>query len=189
MAIPVLKDCTMTRPRKARRTKTLDVEMIDETKLRFELGLEDKGFSDVGEEPIHSLEIFGEISVPDLEILSIEAKAILQPYDLCRASIAPVSKLVGARIGPGFRARVLEAMGRTAGCTHFLTMLLDLTAAHTLSVFLRISQRTRYADRNSPDPDWTRVGLDIEPQLVNACIALGADSPIIQKAKEKSGKS
>jgi hypothetical protein len=172
----------LTGKRSAKRSKSLEVELADDRRLSFRLALEDKGYSDEGEELIHSLLIEGVLSLPDLVIQSIEAKALAQPYAECGASLEPMSQLVGVRIGPGFRDHVLQAIGRVRGCTHFLTLALDLTAAHTLSVFLRMRERVPFTERASSDA-WMRAGLDIEPRLENACVALRSGSPVIRRAK------
>ena len=170
--------------RSAKRTKSLDIVPLDEDRARFELTLEDRSFDDTGGELIHSLEIKGLISLPELEILEIEPKAFHQPYAECGASLEPVRKMVGARIGAGFRARVFETMGRTLGCTHFMTLLLDLTSAHTLSTFLRMRARVPMPQRETPTGNWLRIGLEIEPRLENACTALSTQSPIIRDARD-----
>lgn len=175
----------MNQHRSTRRVKTLDVEPIDPGGLKFRLTLEDKTHSADGEELIHSLAIEGELSLPDLVIRAIQPHAYHQPYPECAASLSPVQQLVGTRIGPGFRDRVLEVMGRSRGCTHFLSLALDLAAAHTMSVFLQMRARVPFEARNLSDGDWMGAGLDIEPRLENACIALRTESPIMARAKEK----
>jgi len=169
--------------RTARRKKWLEVEPIDPTRFRFLMGLEDTSSSEEGVEVIHTLEIKGVLSIPDLEILEIEPRAIFHPYPECGASLEPVRQMVGAKIGRGFRARVLDLMGRTRGCTHFMSLMLDLTAAHTLTTFLRMRERASYARRSDPANEWLRVGLELVPELENACIALNEDSPVIQSAR------
>ncbi len=169
--------------RTAKRSKSLEIEPAGQGRVRFKLGLEDKSHSDEGDELIHVLEIEGEISLPDLKVLWIEPRSMHQPYPECGASLEPVRRIAGVRIGPGFRARVLEVMGRERGCTHFLTLVLDLSAAHTLSLFLRMRERAAFASRNEPGNEWMRAGLELEPRLENACIALRSDSSIIRDAK------
>jgi DUF2889 family protein len=173
----------MNSSRTAQRTKTLDIEPIDDRLVRFRATLDDRSFSAEGEEVIHSLAIEGEISLPDLVIRSIEPHAYHQPYPECGASLQPVRGLVGIRIGPGFRDTVLKAMGRTLGCTHFLTLALDLGAAHTLSLYLRMRAHVPRKDPNGRDDEWMKTGLSIEPHLENACIALRSESRLIKGAK------
>ena len=172
----------MDKHRGAKRVKSLEVEPR-ENGVAFMLRLDDTSHSPQGDELIHSLGLEGELSLPELEIKSIKAHAYKHPYPECAASLAPVQQLVGTRIGPGFRDAVVKAMGRTRGCTHFLSLALDLAAAHTLSVFLQMRSRAPFAARNDGEDVWMRAGLEIEPRLENACIALRTESPVIQRAR------
>jgi hypothetical protein len=173
--------------RTAERVKKLKIEPIDDSLVRFRASLDDVSHDDAGDEVIHSLSIEGTISLPDLVIRSIEPHAHHHPYQECAQSLDPVRKLVGLRIGPGFRAKILDTMGGTKGCTHFLTLALDLAAAHTLSIFLRMRAKVRFDSRNNSDGAWIGTGLAIEPRLENACIALTSDSPVIRTAKKRVG--
>lgn len=177
----------MTIPKRARRSKSLDVEILGDAKARFILTLEDRSQAPDGGELIHALEIEGTLSLPELEIVAIEPRAVHHPYPQCAASLEPVRQMVGTRIGQGFRSRVLELMGRDRGCTHFMTLMLDLGAAHTLTTFLRMRETATYASRNDPDSEWLKAGLAIEPRLENACVALRSDSPVIHQAKARNG--
>ncbi len=173
--------------RTAERVKKLMIEPVDDALVRFHASLDDVSHGDTPDEVIHSLSIEGTISLPDLVIQTIEPRAHHQPYQECAKSLDPVRQLVGARIGPGFRAHVLSLLGRTSGCTHFLTLVLDLGASHTLSMFLRMRAKVPFDGRNRADGTWTGTGLAIEPRLENACIALRSDSPVITKAKQHLG--
>lgn len=169
--------------RTAERTKKLKIVPVDDRLVRFHASLEDVSSDPTGGDIIHALALDGTISLPDLVIRSIEATVHRQPFPECGASLAPVQRLVGRSIGAGFRAHVLEVMGRTRGCTHFMTLALDLAASHTLTVFLRMRARASYQDRNRPDGVWIGTGLQIEPRLENACVALSAESPVVKTAK------
>ncbi len=169
--------------RTAERVKRLSIEAVDDHMVRFKASLDDTCLNPDGKEVIHSLAIEGTISLPELEILSITPTANKQPYRECGASLDPVRQLVGLRIGTGFRAQVMELLGKTKGCTHFLTLALDIAAAHTLTIFLRMRDEVAFEGRDAPDGTWIRMGLKIEPRLENACIALTSDSRVIVNAK------
>ena len=174
----------MTPSRTAERVKKLKIEPVDDTLMRFRASLEDTSQDGAGDEIIHSLSIEGTISLPDLVIRTIEPHASYHPYRECGASLAPVRKMVGITIGPGFRANVQDLMGGASGCTHFLSLALDLAASHTLSLFLRMRDSAAFASRNDPGNAWIGVGLALEPRLENACIALTSLSPVITRAKQ-----
>jgi len=170
----------------AERVKRLHIERQSDTLVGFRASLEDRSEDPDGGELIHSLTLQGTISLPDLVIRSIEPHSVHQPYEECLASLEPARQLVGLKIGPGFRAKVQELMGRTRGCTHFLSLVLDLAAAHTLTTFLRMREQALSSERNAPNSKWMKVGLSVEPRLENACIALTSDSRIIRQAKQPS---
>ena len=175
----------MQPPRSAKRVKNLCIDPIGHDMVHFRSSLEDYSESTDGTEVIHSLAIDGTISLPDLTIRSIEPHSYHQPYRECEASLEPVRKLVGLTISPGFRTRVQSLIGGTAGCTHFLSLALDLATVHTLALFLRIRAESTSGDDGLKDAAWMRIGLSLEPRLENACIALTSDSSLVKKAKRK----
>ncbi len=173
----------MTDNPEVERIKRLSVRRVDDTLIRFSASLDDTYHAAEGDEVIHSLGIEGTISLPDLVIVTITPFVHKQPYPECGKSLAPVHQLAGIRIGPGFRSRIIELMGHTRGCTHFLTLALDVAASHTLTVFLRMREKASYADRENPDGAWLGTGFKIEPKLENACIGLTSDSRPLALAK------
>jgi hypothetical protein len=171
--------------RSVRRTKGLHVEAAGPDLVRFCATLEDRGEGPQGPEVIHSLVLEGTLSIPDLVIRSIEPRALKQPYRECAESLAPIAGLVGMSISAGFSSRVKALLAGTRGCSHFMSLALDVAASHTLTMYLRM--RTR-ADLDESDEDgsrWTRAGLAIEPRLENACIALASDKRVVTLAKRK----
>lgn len=133
-------------------------------------------------ELIHDLRLEAIVSVPDLIIQNVSARANQQPYDHCNVSLAPMSKLVGLSLRRGYRRQVQAALGGTLGCSHFLTLALELSSANVLSIYLRMRKSVSNTPGNRANGNWIRAGLQVEPQLLNACIALAADSPVIQQA-------
>jgi Protein of unknown function (DUF2889) len=173
----------MEGPGSIERVKRLRIEPVDAGSVRFFAALDDIHAGPEGPECLHSLSIEGVISLPDLEILAIEPRANRQPFPSCAASVEPVRRLVGTRIDAGFRAAVLEKMGRTRGCTHFLALVMDIAASHTLTLFLRMRGAVPFEGRGLPEGAWIGTGLGFEPRLENACIALESASPVMAHAK------
>lgn len=166
----------------AERDQKLRIEPVDEHLVRFISTLTDTFRTAEGNDLIHSLKLEGTLSLPDLVIQSIHASAQEQPFESCAASVEPMQRLAGLKIGPGFRNRVIELIGGTRGCSHFLTMALDLAASHTLATYLQMESRAPRRALGVNDGRWIAVGLDIEPRLENACIGLQADAPMMQLA-------
>ncbi len=167
----------------ADRAKTLKVEPLNERLVRFVSSLTDTFRSRRGDDIIHNLVVEGTLSLPDLVIQSINAHAIEQPFESCAASVVPMESLVGVRIGPGFRTEVLERIGGVKGCSHFLSLVLDLAALHTLTTYLQMEVEAPRSGIGADDGRWMAVGLRVEPRLVNACVGLTSESPVIVSAK------
>lgn len=169
----------------ADRNKSLRVEPIDKRSVRFTSTLTDTFRSPAGESRIHELRLEGILTLPDLTIDSICAKAIEQPFHTCGASVEPMSRLAGVRIGPGFRQAVLEKIGGVQGCSHFLSMALDLGALHTLTTYLQMEAEAPRRGIGADDGQWMAIGLRVEPRLVDACIGLSRESPVIHAAQRR----
>jgi hypothetical protein len=171
--------------RSAQREKGLRVLPVSETEMTIVATLRDTSVAiddpqDV--EVIHDLRLEATITVPDLVIRKISAHAQQQPYAECAFTIAPIAGLEGLCLKRGYRRKVLEVLGGTKGCSHFLTLALDLSATNALSIYLRMREQIDNTPANRADGTWARVALDVEPGLVNACLALAADSPVQRKA-------
>lgn len=167
------------------RVKRLGIEPVSPSLVKFRASLEDVFQSPDGPETVHSLVLEGTLSVPDLVIMSVEPRTIVQPYAECMASLAPMQRLIGLRISSGFSSSVREILGGTAGCSHFMALALDLAASHTLSLFLQIRDRVKRENEVPGGAIRTRVALMLEPRLENACIALTSESPQIGRARDK----
>jgi len=176
--------------RSARREKSLDVLPVSDTQLRVVATLRDTSVAldDPADcELIHDLRLEATITVPDLVIQEISAHAQQQPYDQCAFSVAPVAGLRGLSLKRGYRRQVLEILGGTRGCSHFLTLALDLSAANVLSIYLRMRAELPNTPASRADGSWARAGLQVEPALMNACLALAADSPVQLRALADPG--
>ncbi|MFC4949139.1 DUF2889 domain-containing protein [Pseudonocardia sp. GCM10023141] len=175
--------------RSARREKSVDLVPLSDAAIRLVAVLRDTSVAvddptDV--ELIHDLRIEASVSVPDLVITGVTGHAEQQPYDRCAFTAAPIARLKGLSLSRGYRRNVLEIMGGTRGCSHFLTLALDLSAAHVLTVYLQMRTRTEHTAANRADGTWARTGLDVAPGLMNACYSLAADSPVQQLALRRA---
>lgn len=70
------------------------------------------------------------VTVDDqLTIRAIETSLPTIPFGECAKTADPVQKLVGARLGAGWRQAIDEAMGGVAGCTHLRELLFNVATA------------------------------------------------------------
>lgn len=173
--------------RTARRQKSLDVTPLPGARLRVLSTLRDTSTSvadpdDV--EVIHDLRLDVAVTLPGLEITDVSGHAEHQPYGQCALTVAPLQRLRGLSLTRGYRREVMQRLGGTRGCSHFLTLALDLSAANVLSIYLRMRAETENTAATRADGRWAGTGLLIEPRLLNACLALAEDSPVQELARE-----
>ena len=87
------------------------------------------------------------------------------PYDVCPSVSPGYQKLVGARIGAGWRAAVAAAVGRTNGCTHITELLMPLAT---------VAFQTMGNWKAAP-PDGKK------PHFIDGCRAWASDGPVVKK--------
>jgi hypothetical protein len=89
------------------------------------------------------------------------------PYDVC-PSVAPgYQRLVGARIGAGWRKAVAEAVGRTKGCTHITELLMPMAT---------VAFQTMGSWKQGP-----AEAAGAKPHFIDGCRAWAADGPVVKK--------
>lgn len=125
-------------------------------------------------EPVHDMWLRVTID-DDLLIHGVEAATDDAPYDICGDITPSYEKLIGVRIGPGFRKSIRSRLGSTAGCTHL---------SELLNVIATVAYQTAYASREKARAD---AGLPPEtrdpsrrPGHLNTCHALATDGPVVQ---------
>jgi hypothetical protein len=69
------------------------------------------------------------VSFPDFAISEAGGQIVRMPYPgYCQGSISALEKLVGERIGRGFRRRASEIVGGAEGCSHLHTLVFNMAA-------------------------------------------------------------
>ena len=171
-------------PVRVSRGKDLSVEPHDGESYRFVSMLDDVAINPVDgrEESIHRLRITGNVHATTFELSGIEVEFEVVPHEVCDLALAPAVQLNGLRIGPGFRRAVIDALEGTKGCTHLLSMAVELSQLHTLVTYAKMRELMPDIDHTSPR--WVGLGLEIEPGMENACVALRSDSPVVEVARE-----
>jgi hypothetical protein len=102
-------------------------------------------------------------------VKAIEVTTNDAPYDIC-PSVAPgYQKLVGARVGGGWRKAVTEAVGRTKGCTHISELLMPVATV-------------AFQTMGNWKADKSKAAHEIEkPGYIDGCKAWASDGPVVQK--------
>jgi hypothetical protein len=119
-------------------------------------------------EPVHEMWLRLTIDEEFL-IHAVEAVMDASPFHLCPAITPNFQRLVGLRIGPGFKAKLRERLGRTEGCTHLVELIgpVATTAVQTI-LPLKDSKRPAAAPRQ-------------RPAILDTCHALASDSDVVRQ--------
>jgi hypothetical protein len=102
-----------------------------------------------------------------MTVRAIEATTNHAPYDVC-PNVAPgYQKLVGAKVGAGWRKAVTEAVGRTKGCTHITELLMPMAT---------VAFQTMGSWKAGPSVDPAD-----KPHFIDGCHAWASDGPVVKK--------
>lgn len=121
-------------------------------------------------EPLHDMQIRLTID-EDMLVHGVEAVTNYSPFSICGNITPSFEKLVGLRIGFGWRKSVNERLGGALGCTHIVDLLLGPLA---VTAYQSMSAVRRRGQAQNPDP--TR-----KPPLLNTCHAFASDGPIVER--------
>lgn len=123
-------------------------------------------------EPIHDMWI--RLTVDEaLTILNVEAVTDAGPFSICPDITVNFQRLKGIRIGPGWRRKVLSALGGAEGCTHLVELLWPMATTAYQTLYGESSRKRRESGEEEPK----RSG---PPPLLNSCHAFGESSPVVK---------
>ena len=96
------------------------------------------------------------------------------PYDPCFTVAPAFQKLVGAKVGGGWRRAVQDAVGGTKGCTHLKELLLPAAtvAFQTMGSWPKAG---KVATEAAPDTGKKK------PYFIDGCKAWAADGPVVER--------
>jgi hypothetical protein len=108
----------------------------------------------------------------DMNIHAVEAHTDYSPYIICPEIVPNFQRLVGLRIGSGFRRKVAEQLGGVHGCTH----LVELLGPMATTAFQTMSGQRR--EQSAVDPARP-------PRFLDTCHAHASDSSVTQEIYPK----
>ena len=116
--------------------------------------------------PVHDMQLRLTLD-RDMTVRAIEVTTNHAPYDIC-PSVAPgYQRLIGAKVGGGWRKAVTEAVGRTRGCTHITELLMP---AATVAFQTMGSWKPQEG-----------AAAGAKPAFIDGCKAWASDGPVVQK--------
>lgn len=123
--------------------------------------------------PVHDMSIRLTL---DSTMLVREVAAVTDaaPYVTCHEVAPRFERLVGLRIGPGWRREVRRQLGGTNGCTHMVE-LIDVMAT---VAFQTVSTNQ---PREDADPATLWSGLKEKPFFLNGCHSWRTDGEIVRE--------
>ncbi|UUX51678.1 DUF2889 domain-containing protein [Nisaea acidiphila] len=124
-------------------------------------------------EPIHDMSIRLTVD-EDLTIHRVEAVTDAGPFGICPAITGNFQRLKGVRIGPGWRKKVLAALGGAEGCTHLVELLWPMATTAYQTLYGERSRLRRERGEEEPEHKGT-------PPLLNSCHAFGETSPVVKE--------
>ena len=124
--------------------------------------------------PFHHMKVRLTIT-RDLVVTAAEAITIAGPYDVCPAANDVFANLVGIRIGPGWRRKVVAAIGGRHGCTH-ITELMGVVGTIAYQTRYGEDARMRRSRVGATGMETTKSRSEKRASvLANSCIAHATD--------------
>jgi len=120
-------------------------------------------------EPLHDMWLRLTID-EDFVVQDIEAETDSGPFAICPAITPNFKRMVGTRIGLGWRQSLREQLGGAEGCTHLVEMLQAMAT---------VAFQTLYPVLNRKAKENPRPG---RPALIDTCHAFKSDGEIVKKA-------
>jgi hypothetical protein len=138
----------------------------------FDFPNQDRGGTIRAGESLHGMSVRIAID-KDMVIRHAEATMDYTPYNYCKQVTPVFDKLVGIKIGRGWRNKVREVMGGRLGCTH-LTELLGPMATTAFQTLVSLNGPAQASSKDHPHDEHV-------PQLINTCFSHADDSPVVEK--------
>lgn len=169
-------------PTFAREIK-VEMEWLDEASFEILGALNDN---------VHSVTARLVVSFPQYVITAAEGGITRMPYPgFCQGAYAVLSKIVGVKIGRGFRKIAGEILGGAASCTHLHTLINDMATCAFQMNYYANQKKAAQANLNwdelmKSDAKRRLAVLNWVPQLRNTCFAFSeASDDLFQQALEK----
>ena len=125
-------------------------------------------------EPVHLLRVRLTLD-DDFVIRGVQTASTKVPFQECHIAAAdPMQKLVGLKMGPGWRKALNGAIGGVAGCTHLRELVFNAaTAAFQMIPHYR---ETQAGSDTAPG-----AGSDQPPFYMGQCMTWAFDGPVVQR--------
>ncbi len=148
----------------------------------YDFANRDRGGTIKAGEALHDMSL--RITVDEqLQIHHAEAVTDASPFNICPEIADSYAKLVGLRIGSGWRQQLRERVGGTAGCTHLTDLLAPMatTAVQAMKSGSRKALDTQSSKRQPPKQPPRRDTAAGASKIINRCYALSESGPVVRE--------
>ncbi|PHZ83398.1 DUF2889 domain-containing protein [Paremcibacter congregatus] len=131
-------------------------------------------------EPLH--EMYLRLTIDDdMVVQDIEAHIDNHPFATCPAIAPDYRKLVGARIGLGWRRAIRDRMGGVQGCTHLNELLQPLATVAIQTMMPTLLRRKEEAAKAAKAKGETVDKTDEKrPGIIDSCHSWSSEGPVVK---------
>jgi len=164
------------------RSVNVTMDWLDDSSFEIRGSLNDN---------VHSLTARFVVAFPEFLIRAASGDITAMPYPgFCQGSLAALDRLVGERIGRGFRKRAGEIVGGAASCNHLHTLVTNMAACAFQMNYVAAKQKPEMAAEMHEARDDARLRREMVlgwmPGLRNSCFVFSeAADPLFQLTTEK----
>jgi hypothetical protein len=160
--------------------------------------LDEASFEIIGllNDNVHTVKARLVLSYPQYEISAAEGGIERMPYPgFCQGAYAVLPKLVGVKIGRGFRKAAAEILGGGESCNHLHTLINDMaTCAFQMNYYANKKKAERanidWQELMKSDAKRRMTVLNWMPQLRNSCFAFSeASDELFNEALKKESEA
>jgi len=154
-----------------------DIEAHMTDTKTYEFSNKWRGTVPVGE-PMH--EMLLRVTIDDSFVIQdIFAATEHSPFQMCPAIAPNYKKLIGIKMGPGWRKAIRMKVGGTDGCTHLTELLFPMATVAMQTIWPIRSKRKQESDTEEKQPQGKR------PVVLDTCHAWASDSPVVRENAPK----
>ncbi len=152
------------------RNKHVSVTPLAEDRLRVNNRLEDTHYA---------AEVEIEVTVPDLEVVSVRGLVERSFNNECDSAIPLLQKAIGLRVGSGLTKLIDSLVGEKQGCMVLANLLFEACDAVILSF---TAQQMSIADQLEEEQrgEGLLQMVQMNPRLLNSCIAFDENGPLLK---------
>lgn len=119
-------------------------------------------------EPLHDMWIRLTLD-ENLVVRDIQAETDAGPYGVCPAIAPNFKRVIGARVGRGWRQKIRDELSGVEGCTHLTEMLQAMATVAFQTLYPVLAKKARENPRPGRSP------------LIDSCHAFKSDGEVVKK--------